>query len=72
MRWEVMRQGIQDYEALGMAMELAETAGRDDLVEKLERAVNQAARFDSCGLMPYVEQARAVVNDVIRELGGKA
>lgn len=71
MRWEVMRQGIQDYEALGMAMELAEKAGRDDLVEKLERAVNRAAMFDSCGLMPYVEQARAVVNDVIRELGGK-
>ncbi len=69
-RWELMRQGIQDYEVLGMAMKLAKEAGRDDLIEKMDKAVEQAARFDSCGLMPDVEEARAVINAVIRELAG--
>jgi Glycoside hydrolase 123, catalytic domain/Glycoside hydrolase 123 N-terminal domain len=71
-RWELLRQGIQDYEALGMAMELAQKVGRNDLIEKMEKAVEQGARFDGCGLMPNAEEARAVINDVIRELGGDA
>ncbi len=70
-RWELLRQGIQDYEVLGMAMEMAKKAGRDDLVEKMDKAVVSAARFDGCGLMPNAEEARAVINDVIRELGGE-
>jgi len=71
-RWEVMRQSIEDYEALRMAIDLATKADRKDLLEKLDRAVNRGAMFDSCGLMPYLAESRAVVNDVIRELGSKA
>ena len=69
-RWELMRQGIQDYEALRIAMEMASEAGRDDLIEKMDRAVDSAARFDSCGLMPNAEEARKVIDNVIRELAG--
>ena len=54
------------------ALEMAKKAGRDDLVEKMDKAVASAARFDGCGLMPNAEEARAVINDVIRELGGEA
>jgi len=72
MRWELMRQGIQDYEALRIAWEMAKAAGRDDLVEKLQKAVRQGTIIDSCGWIPYCGQARATVNEVIRELGGKA
>ncbi len=69
-RWELMRQGIQDYEVLGMAMELAGKAGRNDLIKKLEKAVEKGAQFDGCFGMDNVEESRAVVNDVIRELAG--
>ena len=71
MRWELMRQGIQDYEALRIAWEMAKKAGRSDLVDKLEKAVGQGTIIDSCGWIPYCAQARAEVNAVIRELGGK-
>jgi hypothetical protein len=69
-RWEVMRQGIQDYEVLRMALDLAQKAGREDLLKELDRAIDGASRFDSCGLMPYVAEYRDVVNNVIRELAG--
>jgi hypothetical protein len=68
MRWELLRQGIQDYEALRIAWELAEKAGRKDLLDKLRRAVRTGTIIDSCSWIPYIEQARAVVNEVIREL----
>lgn len=35
MRWELLRQGIQDYEALNLAWEMAERVGRKDLINKL-------------------------------------
>ncbi|HUU29459.1 MAG TPA: DUF4091 domain-containing protein [archaeon] len=69
MRWELMRQGIQDYEALRMAWEMAQKAGRKDLLEKLGKAVRRATIIDSCGWIPYIEEARGLVNEVIRELG---
>jgi Glycoside hydrolase 123, catalytic domain/Glycoside hydrolase 123 N-terminal domain len=72
MRWELLRQGIQDYEALKLAMELAEEAGRGDLLEKLDQALRRASIIDSCSWIPYIELARAVVNDVIRELGSRS
>ena len=72
MRWELLRQGIQDYEALRIARELAEKAGRDDLLDKLRRAVRTGTIIDSCRWIPYIEQARAIVNEVIRELGTNA
>jgi len=69
MRWELLRQGIQDYEALRIAWEMAEKAGRKDLLDKLRGAVRTGTIIDSCRWIPYIEQARAVVNEVIRELG---
>ena len=69
MRWELLRQGIQDYEALRIAWKLAEKAGRKDLLDKLRRAVRTGTIIDSCRWIPYIEQARAIVNEVIRELG---
>jgi hypothetical protein len=71
MRWELMRQGIQDYEALKMAWEMAVESGRKDLIEKLQQAVAQATIIDSCSWIPYIAEARAVVNRVIRELAEK-
>jgi len=68
MRWELMRQGIQDYEALRMARNMAKAAGRDDLLEKLENAVRRGTIIDSCRWIPYIQESRALVNEVIREL----
>ena len=72
MRWELLRQGIQDYEALRIAWEMAEKAGREDLLDKLRSAVSMGTIYDSCRWVPYIEEARALVNEVIRELGGQA
>ena len=69
LRFELLRQGIQDYEAIKIARELAEKAGRQDLLKKLDEAVWQGATIDSCEWIPYIEEARALVNAVIRELG---
>jgi len=69
MRWELVRQGIQDYEALRIAWELCEKAGRGDLLQKLRRAVATGSIVDSCRWIPLVEEARKIVNEVIRELG---
>ena len=69
MRWEMLRQGIQDYEALRIAWERSEKAGRTDLLEKLRAAVEQASVIDDCGWIPYIEESRAMVNAVLRELG---
>jgi len=71
MRWELIRQGIQDYEALGIAFRLCEKAGRADLREKLRKAVVMGSIVDSCSWIPLIEQARALVNEVIRELGAQ-
>jgi len=68
MRWELMRQGIEDYEALRIAWEAAEKAGRNDLKEKLRQAVNRGTIIDSCSWIPYIEEARSLINEVIREL----
>ena len=69
MRWELLRQGIQDYEALRIAWETAGKAGRQDLLDKLRRAVQAGTIIDSCQWIPYLEEARQLVNEVIRELG---
>ncbi len=68
MRWELLRQGIQDYEALRIAWRAAEAAGRQDLLDKLKAAVSQGSIIDSCSVIPWIEQARRLVNEVIREL----
>jgi len=68
MRWEVLRQGIQDYETLQIAMRMAEQAGREDLLGELESAVESGGTIDNCGALPVIEDARRRVNDVIREL----
>ena len=70
MRWEVFRQGLQDCEALRIAREMAQKAGRADLLEKLDRAVGEATILNSCAEIPLVSVARDMVNEVIRELGG--
>lgn len=69
MRWELFRQGIQDYEVLRLARELAEKAGRVDLLKKLGSAVSVATTLDDCTHYPYVGEARARVNEVLRALG---
>ncbi|HUU28311.1 MAG TPA: glycoside hydrolase domain-containing protein [archaeon] len=69
MRWELMRQGIQDYETLRIAWEMAGKAGREDLLEKLRQAVQIGSIVDSCHWIPYIEEARKLVNEVIREVG---
>ncbi|MFC2077039.1 DUF4091 domain-containing protein [candidate division KSB1 bacterium] len=70
MRWELMRQGIQDYEALRIAQESAEAAGRADLIKTLNEAVRTGTVISDCHRVPRVGEARAIVNEVIRELGG--
>jgi len=69
MRWELLRQGVQDYEALRIAWDMAEKAGREDLLDKLRSAVRKGTIIDSCSRVPYIEEARRLVNQVIRELG---
>jgi hypothetical protein len=69
MRWELIRQGIQDFEALRIAREMSSFWGRDDLVQRLDGAVGTAMVLDSCRDIPLVEKARDIVNDVLREIG---
>ena len=69
MRWELLRQGIQDYEVYRLAEAAARTAGRQDLLERLERALQQGSVIDNCGAIPPIEDARREVNAVLRELG---
>jgi len=70
MRWELFRQGVEDCEAWRIARRMCETAGRSDLTGKLDRAVTMATELESCDQIPWVGQARGIVNEVIRELGG--
>jgi hypothetical protein len=70
MRWELLRQGIQDYEALRIATEKAENAGRKDLLKKLNEAVRTGIVVSDCHRVPLVGEARVMVNQVIKELGG--
>ena len=69
MRWELMRQGIQDYEAWRIAYEMADFWGLPYHLKQLEAAVEKATILDSCRDLPLVEDARKLVNDVIREVG---
>ncbi len=68
MRWELMRQGIQDYEAWRIAHEMATFWGRADLVKLLDSAVAKATILDSCRTIPPVQEARDIVNSVLREI----
>jgi Glycoside hydrolase 123, catalytic domain/Glycoside hydrolase 123 N-terminal domain len=69
MRFELLRQGIQDYEALRIAHEMASFWGRADLLKMLDGAVAMATMLDSCRDIPLVEEARNIVNEVIRQSG---
>jgi len=69
MRFELLRQGIQDYEALCIAHEMASFWGRADLLKMLDGAVAMATMLDSCRDIPLVEEARNIVNEVIRQSG---
>jgi hypothetical protein len=69
MRFELLRQGIQDYEALRIAHEMASFWGRADLLKMLDGAVAMATILDSCRDIPLVEEARNIVNEVIRQSG---
>jgi hypothetical protein len=68
MRWEVLRQGLQDYEVWRIAHEMASFWGREDLLKMLDGAVEKATILDSCRDIPLVEEAREIVNDVLREI----
>ena len=70
MRWELFRQGVQDCEAHRIALEMCREAGRDDLADKLARAVDMAIILESCDQIPWVAESRTIVNEVIRELAG--
>ncbi|HUU26837.1 MAG TPA: glycoside hydrolase domain-containing protein [archaeon] len=69
MRWELFRQGVEDCEALRIAREMAESAGREDLLKRLRGAVEEGTVTESCDRIPFVGEARATVNQVIRVLG---
>jgi hypothetical protein len=69
MRFELLRQGIQDYEALRIAHEMASFWGRTDLLKMLDGAVAMATTLDSCRDIPLVQEARNIVNEVIRQSG---
>jgi hypothetical protein len=69
MRWELLRQGIQDYEAWRIAYEMADFWGLSYHLKQLEASVDKATILDSCRDIPLVEDARKLVNDVIREVG---
>jgi len=69
MRWELLRQGIQDYEAWRIAYEMADFWGLPYHLKQLEAAVEKATILDSCRDIPSVADARKLVNDVIREVG---
>lgn len=68
MRWELLRQGIQDYEALRIAWQAAENAGRADLLAKLRRAVDAGAMIEACFRLPPISEGREAVDEVLREL----
>ncbi len=68
MRWELLRQGIQDYEAYRIAWDAAEKAGRAELLDKLRRALELGTEIDNCGMLPPIAEARALVDEVLREL----
>jgi sialidase-1 len=69
MRWELLRQGIQDYEAWRIAHEMADFWGLPYHLKQLEAATEKATILDSCRDIPSVADARKLVNDVIREVG---
>ncbi len=72
MRWELLRQGIQDYETYSIALRLASKAGREDLLEQLSIALARGAIIEDCRPFPLIGSARAMVNAVIRQLGGQS
>jgi hypothetical protein len=83
-QWEMLREGIEDYECLWLARQGIERAraagGHDALVERgektLARAVDLATQqFDRTRIprdpIPArMEEARQFVNDLVRELAG--
>jgi hypothetical protein len=68
MRWELMRQGIQDYETLRLVRGMAEKAGRKEQLDALDSAVETGTLLDACSPLPTIQSAREVVNQVLRNL----
>ena len=78
-RWEMLRQGVQDYEALGLLKkqlaELKKQPAKADEAAKLEkamqRAVANAIERDDCEEIPHLGAARVRINRLLAEAMGK-
>jgi hypothetical protein len=77
-RWEMLRQGIQDYEALGLLKkqlaELKKQPAKADEAAKLERAMQRAVangiERDNCEEVPDLGVARVRINRLLAEAMG--
>ena len=69
MRWEVLRQGVQDCEAYRIALEMCTKKDNKELLRKLRRALSLGSTIESCSQTPWIKDGRKIVNDVLRELG---
>ncbi|HET7214816.1 MAG TPA: carbohydrate-binding family 9-like protein [Terriglobia bacterium] len=78
-RWELLRQGIQDYEALAMLKQkienLRKAPGHEDQAASLERrmmsAVHRATSLDTCHGIPNPGLSRRNVNALLTEAEGR-
>ncbi len=78
-RWELLRQGIQDYEALEMLKQkiavLRKTPGHADTAQNLERrmmsAVHSATYLNTCHGIPSPGLSRREVNALLTEAEGR-
>ncbi|HKT11937.1 MAG TPA: carbohydrate-binding family 9-like protein [Terriglobia bacterium] len=78
-RWELLRQGIQDYEALELLQQkiadLRKTPGHEDQAASLERrmmgAEHRATFLDTCHGIPSPGRSRREVNALLTEAEGR-
>jgi hypothetical protein len=78
-RWELLRQGIQDYEALEMLKQkiaaMGKTPGHEDQAASFERrmmsAVHRATSLDTCRGIPSPGLSRRDVNALMAEVEGR-
>jgi hypothetical protein len=77
-RWEMLRQGIQDFEALGMLKDRidalkkqpAQAAQAARLEKRLKEAVGMGCELDDCENWPHPGEAREQVDGLLAEAAG--
>jgi hypothetical protein len=78
-RWELLRQGIQDYEALHMLRsqlgELKKQPARARDAARIEKAMKEVVGYainrDDCEVIPDITAARKTINRLLAEATGK-